>query len=202
MDDVRIYDKALNEQQLLDLLVNGVSPTWNKAEKPEPADGTLNVGAPLFRWAKGETAMFHDVYLGTSPELTEADRVATRLAQPMTFYYHIPGLTPGATYYWRVDEIEKDGVTTHAGDVWTFVAQAADGLLPQPRRRGQHRLAHPDAHLAGRRRGRPAPSVLRRQPRRGHPGSRRHGQRRIRPGGSDLQAGRPESPDDLLLACG
>ncbi len=132
MDDVRIYDKALNEQQLHDLIGGGVSPAWNKAEKPDPVDGALTVGAPLFRWARGESAMFHDVYLGTSPELTEADRVATHLLQAATVYYHIPGLTPGATYYWRVDEIEMDGVTTHTGDVWTFVAQAMTAYRPSP----------------------------------------------------------------------
>ena len=163
MDEVRIYDKAVNEQQLTDLLINGIAPAWNKAEKPEPADGTLNVGAPLFRWAKGETAMFHNVYLGAGPELTEADRVATRLAQPMTFYYHIPGLTPGATYYWRVDEIEKDGVTTHTGDVWTFVVQAATAYYPSPADAANTASPTPDSHLAARRRSRPAPSVFRRR---------------------------------------
>jgi len=47
-------------------------------------------------------------------------------------YYHIPGFTPGATYYWRVDEIEKDGVTTYAGDVWSFVAQDVKAYYPSP----------------------------------------------------------------------
>jgi hypothetical protein len=130
LDDVRIYDKALNDQQLQDLISKGTSPTWNKAEKPVPADGTIGVGVPLLQWSKGETAMFHTVYLGTSPNLTAADLVSSR--SPLTLYYHIPGFKPGTTYYWRVDEIEKDGVTTYAGDVWSFVAQALTAFYPDP----------------------------------------------------------------------
>jgi hypothetical protein len=74
--------------------------------------------------------MFHDVYLGTRADLTEANRVAQRSVT--TMYYHVPGLTPGATYYWRVDEIEADGTTVHAGNVWTFTAQALTAYLPSP----------------------------------------------------------------------
>jgi hypothetical protein len=130
LDDVRIYDRALSEQQILDLITTGASPTWNKAEKPNPADGTIGVGMPLLQWTKSDTAMFHNVYLGSSPDLTAADLKGSRL--PMTMYYHIPGFEPGATYYWRVDEIEKDGVTTYAGDVWSFVTQALTAYYPSP----------------------------------------------------------------------
>ena len=103
-----------------------------RARKPNPANGTVGVNAPLLDWAASEEAMFHNVYFGTSPVLTEADRVATLQALPLTFYYHIPGLTPGMTYYWRVDEIEKDAVTTHIGAVWSFVAQAVTAYYPDP----------------------------------------------------------------------
>jgi hypothetical protein len=130
LDDVRIYDRALSEQQILDLIATGASPTWDKAEKPNPADGTIGVNMPLLQWTKSDAALFHNVYLGSSPDLTEADLVGSRL--PMTLYYHIPGFTAGATYYWRVDEIEKDGVTTHTGDVWSFVAQALTAYYPSP----------------------------------------------------------------------
>jgi len=39
-------------------------------------------------------------------------------------YFHIPGLTPGATYYWRVDEV-NDAQTpgVYAGPVWSFRTQ-------------------------------------------------------------------------------
>ncbi len=130
LDDVRLYDRALSGQQIQDLIATGASPTWNKAEKPNPADGTIGVSMPLLQWTKSDAAMFHNLYLGSSPDLTAADLVGSRLL--MTMYYHVPGFNPGATYYWRVDEIEKDAVTTWTGDVWTFVAQALTAYYPGP----------------------------------------------------------------------
>jgi hypothetical protein len=130
LDDFRIYDQALNQQQIQDLITKGTVATSNKAERPNPADGTIGVNMPLLQWTKSDTAQFHNVYLGSSPDLTAADLVGSRL--PLTMYYHIPGFTPGATYYWRVDEIEKDGVTTYTGDVWSFVTQALTAYYPSP----------------------------------------------------------------------
>jgi hypothetical protein len=101
-----------------------------KARKPNPANGALGVLAPLLEWTAGDGGIFHDVYLGTSPNLTAADLVASR--QFFTIYYHVMGLTPGVTYYWRVDEIEKDGVTTHPGSVWSFTMQATTAYYPSP----------------------------------------------------------------------
>jgi len=101
-----------------------------KARKPNPATGTLSQLAPLLSWSPGDGAIFHNVYLGTSPNLTEADLVSSR--QLFTLYYHVPGLTPGVTYYWRVDEIEKDGVTIHSGSVWSFTMQAVTAYYPSP----------------------------------------------------------------------
>jgi hypothetical protein len=52
--------------------------------------------------------------------------------QPLTLYYHAPGLQPGTIYYWRVDEVEQDGVTVHTGDVWQFMTQAVTAYYPTP----------------------------------------------------------------------
>ncbi len=101
-----------------------------KAYKPDPADGATGVALPLFNWTKGDTAALHNLYLGTSPELTEADLVTSQL--PVTVYYHGPGLAPGTTYYWRVDEIEVDLVTVHAGDVWSFTTESLTSSAPTP----------------------------------------------------------------------
>jgi hypothetical protein len=49
LDDVRIYDKAMTEQQVLDLITKGAVPSWNKAESPNPANGAVGVGAPLLQ---------------------------------------------------------------------------------------------------------------------------------------------------------
>ncbi len=125
MDEVKIYDSVLSAAD-----IRAMAPPKLKARLPSPADGTIGVGVPLFQWSKGETAVLHDVYLGTTPELTAADLKVSRT--PMMLYYHTGVLTPGAPYYWRVDEIEADGVTTHTGDVWTFVTQALTAYYPGP----------------------------------------------------------------------
>lgn len=125
IDDIRIYNQALSTEE-----VKALVPPRLKAYDPKPADGALDVGMPLLQWTKGETAVLHDVYLGAGPDLTEGDRKAYH--QPMTLYYHAPGFTPGTVYYWRVDEIEKDDVTTHTGDVWMFMTQALTAYHPIP----------------------------------------------------------------------
>ena len=108
------------------------SASWGqkKASNPNPANGATDVVMALFRWTAGTGAVFHDVYLGTTPELGPAQLVGPR--QRMTMFYYAGGLTPGTVYYWRVNEVEMDGVTVHAGDVWTFVAQPWTAFLPDP----------------------------------------------------------------------
>src|SRR4030042_1495453 len=111
-------------------LAAGVAPGGPKAKTPAPANGALSVTPPLLRWAKGDTAIFHNVYFGTTPDLTEANLVAPRQAFEM--YYHIAGFQPGTVNYWRVDEIDKDGVTVYPGDVWSFMTQALTAYYPTP----------------------------------------------------------------------
>jgi hypothetical protein len=106
-----------------------VREPWVKAWQPDPADGTVNLALPLFKWTPGETALLHSVYLGTTPELTEADRVADR--QPLAMYF-APALKEGTKYYWRVDEVDLSG-TVHTGDVWSFVTASPVAYDPQPR---------------------------------------------------------------------
>jgi len=129
MDDVRIYNRVLTAGQVKAISTGGV-PVYGKAENPSPADGALAVTMPLLQWGAGDNALFHNVYLGTSAPLTEANLVGSR--QMFTMLYYVQGLQPGTTYYWRVDEIEKDGVTVHAGDTWSFVAQALTAYYPNP----------------------------------------------------------------------
>jgi len=107
-----------------------VREPWVKAWQPDPADGTMGVVFALLQWTKGDTAVLHDVYVGTSPELTEAELVGPR--QPSTMYYYGVPLEPGTTYYWRVDEVDLDG-TTHEGDVWSFSVAPLTAYAPEPK---------------------------------------------------------------------
>jgi hypothetical protein len=100
-----------------------------KAGSPDPADGAVGVVMPLLTWQPGGFAVFHNVYFGTTPDLTEADLVSSR--QLFTMYYHIPGLQPGTTYYWRIDEIEANG-TIRTGDLWHFMSEPVKAYAPAP----------------------------------------------------------------------
>ena len=134
---------ALSETKIAGLM-EGIAPSFVKAEAPSPADGDVTVVTPLLQWAAGTTALFHDVYFGTDPDLGPDDLVQAR--SPMALYYHVAGLTPGTTYYWRVDEIESDMTTIHTGDVWTFTAQPYTAYVPSPADGDNE--ASPDPNLA------------------------------------------------------
>jgi len=128
MDELYLFKRALSQAEVKGMLE--LAPQL-KAYGPDPADGTTRVGSPLLRWKAGDTAIFHNVYLGTNPELGPEDLVGPRII--LTLYWHAPGLQPGTTYYWRVDEVEADGTTVHEGDVWRFTAASLTASEPSPR---------------------------------------------------------------------
>ena len=104
-------------------------PPQLKAWSPNPADGAVGVTLPLFEWKAGETAVSHNVYLGSTPDLTDADLKASQ--QPLTLFYNTQPMDPGTTYYWRVDEIDAGGTVT-AGDVWKLTTVPVKDYQPTP----------------------------------------------------------------------
>jgi hypothetical protein len=126
IDDVRIYDHALSAGAVAE-----ICPPPRTAANPDPPDEATAVVIPLLKWEAGYKAAFHDVYFGTTPDLGPDD-FQTRNNKIMTMYYHGPGLTAGTTYYWRIDEVEADSVTTHTGDVWSFSTLPATAWNPSP----------------------------------------------------------------------
>ncbi len=100
-----------------------------RASSPVPANGEVDVTSPLFQWTAGLGALTHEVYFGTNPNPGAAELVGV---QPIAMYFHIPGLTPGATYYWRVDETDAAGVKT-VGDVWSFIVMPLTAHAPSPK---------------------------------------------------------------------
>jgi hypothetical protein len=125
IDEVRIYSSALAPAQLQELIQGQHPIAW----KPNPADGAEGVLQPLLRWNAADTAVLHDVYFGTSPELGSEQQVLSR--QAAAVYWHGPGFEPGTTYYWRVDEIDAAGNVT-TGRVWTFVSASLTAYRPRP----------------------------------------------------------------------
>ena len=99
-----------------------------QARSPVPADGEVDVTSPMFEWTPGDTAAMHDVYVGTSPELTEAD---LQMGTWPNMFYYLGAMEPGVTYYWRVDGIQADD-SRITGKVWSFTVQPMTASRPSP----------------------------------------------------------------------
>jgi hypothetical protein len=98
------------------------------AGSPKPADGAIDVLGPTFEWTAGITAVKHNIYFGTTEELTEAD---LKNSWAVAMYYHMGTLTPGAVYYWRVDEVDAEG-NVYTGKTWSFTATPLEAHSPVP----------------------------------------------------------------------
>jgi hypothetical protein len=135
IDDVRIYDTVLTSNEIKGLVAG------HKAYDPAPADGASYKGTWIsLGWSPGDTAASHDVYFGTSYDDVQngtGDTFQgnqTSLDFVIGFAGHLlpDGLVPGTTYYWRIDEVEADGVTKHTGDVWSFWLAPPTAYAPDP----------------------------------------------------------------------
>ena len=89
------------------------------AREPEPADGAGEVAPETtLSWRAGREAGSHEVHLGTDAE-------SLALLETTSEPSATPGdLAFGATYYWRVDEVnEAEEISVWTGDVWSLVVQ-------------------------------------------------------------------------------
>ncbi len=90
-----------------------------QARAPQPANAAtgVNVSSSL-NWRPGREAGSHKVFFGTDQAAVTSGTVA---AQTVTDHSFTPAsLLFGATYYWRVDEVNT---ITYPGDVWSFTTQ-------------------------------------------------------------------------------
>jgi len=125
---------------------------------PAPKSGTrVDDTWTVLSWRSGDYAVTHDVYIGTdlddvnsatpdSPEfvqnLGESELTIGRAGGVLP-----DGLEPGATYYWRVDEInDANDDSPWKGDVWSFWVQPAVAWAPSPADGIQY--VRPDQDLA------------------------------------------------------
>lgn len=130
IDDVRIYDHALTEAELADVMT-GKAPGAEKAANPNPAIGATDVPCDaVMSWTAGEFASTHDVYLGTTFEDVNAASRSNSMGMLVsqgqgTATYDLGGTIQfGQTYYWRVDEVNAaPDNTIFKGDVWSFTAE-------------------------------------------------------------------------------
>jgi len=99
-----------------------------QAQTPVPAPGAVDVVNPVLTWTASAAAFMHEVYLGTHPVLGPVDYKDRKTDAA---YFPTQPLTPGTTYYWRVDEVDAAG-TKHVGDVWSFTVMPLTAHQPIP----------------------------------------------------------------------
>ncbi len=99
------------------------------ARFPAPADGAIDVTSPILSWIAGDTFAACNVYVGTTPDLTEADIQYPGYTMNMAYYAGV--MEPGVTYYWRVDGIDVDGAII-TGPVWSFTVMPMTAHSPNP----------------------------------------------------------------------
>jgi hypothetical protein len=129
VDELRIYDHPLTGEEIQTIMVTSAGRLPH-ARRPSPADGTLLEQTWVsLMWGAGDGAVTHDLYFGTGfddvndgAEGTYVGNLAS--TQQVVGFPGFPapeGLTPGTTYYWRVDEVNDANATSPwKGDVWSF----------------------------------------------------------------------------------
>jgi parallel beta-helix repeat protein len=108
------------ESKVLIAVVDAVVP--RQATHPVPPDGGQTGVLPVLQWTPAAGAAVHDVYVGADANAVEAADVTSPLHRGRqggtSFALH--GLVqPGSLCFWRVDEVQADGVTLDKGVVWS-----------------------------------------------------------------------------------
>ncbi len=125
MDDVRLFDHAITAAQVSEIMNKGEDPLM--AGSANPSSGArvpFNMALPLL-WSAGKEAAQHDVYFGLSRDAVEFANASDttglyRGRQTGTSYSPPEGVQfNGGPYYWRIDEVNKNGTIT-TGAVWNF----------------------------------------------------------------------------------
>ena len=118
LSDVRIYNKALTQDEILQMMRADPLKAWD-LRPPSRLVHIDNVPSSL-TWRAGDNAAQHDVYFGTDEAaVSRADASDTtgvyRGRQAGTSYVPTDELLWGQNYYWRIDEFNRDGSITKGG---------------------------------------------------------------------------------------
>ena len=141
LDEAVVFGRALSDEDIIAHSAASalLDPTVLGAGNPDPADGTIHSATWVsLGWSAGGTAISHDVYFsdnlddvdqGTGDAFRGNQGTTTFIAGFVGFPYS-DGLVPGATYYWRVDEVDPE--TTHRGQIWSFLVPPRTAYSPAP----------------------------------------------------------------------
>ena len=139
LDEVALFNVALTEEQIRDVMYGLTSP---KASNPNPEDRALTTGTwTTLSWSPGDSAVSHDVYMGDNlddvsdglGDTFQGNQMETSLIVGFSGFPFPDGLIPGKTYYWRIDEVnDADPNSPWKGDVWSFSVPPKTAYFPDP----------------------------------------------------------------------
>ena len=99
------------------------------AYNPSPADDAEVENSNLIlSWTTNSVGKLQDVYFGDNYANVSdgvggtfhGNQVETDFVVGLPGCPYPNGLVPGKTYFWRIDEVEDDGMTVCKGDIWSF----------------------------------------------------------------------------------
>ena len=140
IDEARIYDRALTQEEIVAVMENIESMPY--ASSPNPPIGAMQTDTWVnLSWRAGDFAVSHDVYIGDNldavNEGTEdtfaGNQEGTFLVVGFPGFPYPDGLVPGTTYYWRIDEVnETEPNSPWKGDIWSFSIPPKTAYFPNP----------------------------------------------------------------------
>nr|MBC8471971.1 LamG domain-containing protein [Planctomycetota bacterium] len=140
IDDVRVYNHALIEDEILAVMEG--SEGYPYALGPSPSEGSLHMDTwASISWRAGDYAVSHDVYFGDNFDDVNNGTEGTFLGNQTDTIFVIgfpgfaypDGLVPGVTYYWRIDEVnDTEPNSPWKGDVWNFSIPPKTAYFPDP----------------------------------------------------------------------
>ncbi len=120
IDEVRIYNRALTEDEIIEAMREDLLIAWI----PNPTNGAVMDIKHIqsLTWLPGDAAVEHDVYFGTDRDTVAGADISTPeiyKGRRATTSYTPTGLQWDQSYFWRIDEINNDG-TVSKGKIWSF----------------------------------------------------------------------------------
>ena len=141
IDDVRIYNKVLMQEEVQQIMLSGGEP-YPFASRPDPADGAMIEDTWVnLSWSPGAFAVSHDVYLGENFDDVDSgaegtfqgNQATTSLTLGFPGFTYPDGLVPGTTYYWRIDEVnDTEPNSPWKGKIWSFSIPPRTAYFPDP----------------------------------------------------------------------
>ena len=104
-------------------------PLHGQASNPYPADGAVDVDINvILSWSPGFDGALHNIYLGIDfDHVSPSNFDSILVSQNQTSTTYDPGtLDYNQTYYWRVDEVDNQGMVV-TGEVWSFTTASPPG---------------------------------------------------------------------------